>query len=223
MGEKTNRFNLCLLLVLIAAGCSHQKFTHVNVYAENQNNQEAGNAFFILEGKGAQEQTEDQRLQFRKYVEKALGLNGLKKTDDLEGAEVVIILSYGSGPPSEHDLLTTELDDHTSIVRMAERTYVRKEKVTTYLRYLIIGAVDFREYAKTGKIKQLWRVTATHVGKNDKLNKIFPYLVAASQPYLGKHVPEKVSVPLSREDVMLMKIKEAAEGGTSQNESHGMQ
>lgn len=217
-----NKFNAGLLLLLIMAGCANPKSIQVNVYAENRNNQDKGGTFVILAGKEEGEPSDAQRSKFQGYIEKALLLNGFKQADELEKADVAILLSYGVGPPSERDFLTTDsglMQDNIAFGdEFGSRNYIRKEKETTYLRYLIIGAVDIKEYIKTGKIQQLWRVTATNIGTKNKLDRIFPFLVVASQPYFGKHLLEKTRALISREDEALIKIKADPADNSHRNE-----
>ncbi len=78
---------------------------------------------------------------------------------------------------------------------------------TTYLRFLIIDAVDIEEFKSSGKIVQLWKTTAISRGTTGDLRQVFPVLVAASRPYIATNTGKIVEVTLTLNDKAIREIK----------------
>ena len=78
---------------------------------------------------------------------------------------------------------------------------------TSYRRYLILEAVDYRASLRRGEAVPVWKVTVSNWGENYDLREIFPALVAAGTPYIGTDTGKNVEVILKAGDVRIQQLK----------------
>lgn len=78
---------------------------------------------------------------------------------------------------------------------------------TTYTRMLMLVGFDAAPIRTGGDQKELWRVSATSTGASGDLRLIFPYLVAAARPYIGKPTDRAITVLFSENDTRVTEIR----------------
>ena len=176
-------------------------------------------------------------LQFKEYasyVEKALTSAGYIKANDLKDARIAIFLSYGIGDPKEH-LYSYSLPVWGQTGISSSKTYgtvtsygsyasyqgtttytptygikgysSHVGSYTTFFRFLILDAVDLKEYRRSEKVVEAWRTTVTSSGSSGDLRLVFPVLVAAAKPYIGTNTGKQVDLKLSEQDKAVLEIK----------------
>ena len=113
----------------------------------------------------------------------------------------VIVPVWGqTGISSSRTTITT-----SSSGRISSQTYntpnygvvgsnVVRETDITYLRYLTISAYDVDFYKRTGDNKMIWLAELTSQGSKDDLRYIFPFMLVAAEPYIGRSSGQKVEV-----------------------------
>lgn len=160
-------------------------------------------------------------LHFREYagqVEKALAVSGYVKVANPDDAAILIALVYGiSEPRDTTSSYALPVIGQTGVV--ASNTYGRvgaggnfsatttnvpsfgvtgylpiTENQTTYTRYFVATAFDINASKSSGKDTQLWKTTVTSSGSSGDLRYVFPYMVYATQPYLGTNTGKKIEV-----------------------------
>jgi len=72
---------------------------------------------------------------------------------------------------------------------------------------MFLVAYDFNAFLKNQEEIQLWRTQITSSGSSGDLRRVFPVLVAASVPYLGRNSGQKVKVELRESDDEVLQIK----------------
>lgn len=78
---------------------------------------------------------------------------------------------------------------------------------TTFTRILWLVGFDAASARAGTEPKELWRVSAVSIGSSGDLRHIFPYLVAAARPYLGKPTDRAVDVSFSENDARVLEIR----------------
>ena len=76
---------------------------------------------------------------------------------------------------------------------------VVKQTGVKYLRYITFSAYDANHYRNTGNNKMIWLVEVTSEGWSDDLRYIFPFMLVASEPYIGKSSGQKIKVSIPDE------------------------
>jgi len=218
------------LLALLMSGCSTIPEVRMMVDAIGGAISE-NNSYILLPGNT---DTSIEDLQFKEYavyVNRALHTRGFVLTQSLENANVAIYLSYGIGNPKETQYSysspifgqTGVSSSRTSGTTSSYGSYsgatthtpsygitgstTNIESYTTYMRFMILDAVDMDEYKKSNKKVQIWKTTVTSEGASGDLREIFPVLVAASQRYVGKNTGRQVEEKMSMDDKRVIWIK----------------
>jgi len=71
----------------------------------------------------------------------------------------------------------------------------------------LIKAFDFKKLRASNKKFELWKTTITSRGSSDDLRQVFPVLIGAAVPHLGKNTGKKVPVQLSESDEIIKAVK----------------
>ncbi len=225
-----------ILVALLMSGCATtQPQPYFSVTVDSISGAAAEkNSYILLPGN---KDTKAEDLQFKEYaayVNRALIKQGFVPAESFEKANVAIFLVYGIGDPKESQYsyaLPTWGQTGVSSSRTSgtvssyggyssysgKTTHTPTYGVTgstthigsytTYVRFMVLDAVDLDEYKKSKEEVQLWKTTVTSAGSSGDLRKVFPVLVAASQQYVGKNTGQKVEVDLYEEDERVIQIK----------------
>ncbi|HOX87441.1 MAG TPA: hypothetical protein PKW76_14595 [bacterium] len=176
-------------------------------------------------------------LQFQEYanyVMRVLSVHGYQPAEKAEDADVAIILSYGIGEPqtkhftytlpqwgqtgvyssstsgtaTNYGNWTTFRTKTTSIPSYGITGYTSHVgSVTTYFRYVYLTAYNFIIFKESSKQIQLWQTTITSQGKSGYLREVFPILISAAAPYLGKDTGKRIEIEISDSDEVVKAVK----------------
>lgn len=78
---------------------------------------------------------------------------------------------------------------------------------TVYSKWLRLQAIDASAYAKSKTVKPLWEAQAVSNNESGDLRYMFPYMLTALKPYIGKDSGHavSVSVPADSPDVQALR------------------
>lgn len=156
--------------------------------------------------------------EFSRYVERALSTQGLRRTSDPEQAEVVILLSYAIGDPKTFQSQVsipvfgqTGISSINTVGTISGGTYRSTTTATPtygvtgynqvqtsntyYMRNARLTAYKKEEIEKK-TLNQFWKVSIASAGQSGDLRYIFPYLITAALPYIGKNSGQAVTVQM---------------------------
>lgn len=190
--------------------------------------------YLLLPGNEGDTWDDLQFQEYATYLMRVLNAQGFVSTEKEEDADVAIVLSYGLGDPrsSQYNYSlpvwgqTGVSSAHTygtataygnSATYSGTTTYTPTYGIagytshvgtrTTYFRYALITAYDFKAFKETEKQIQLWRTTITSTGSSGDLRQVFPILISASVPYLATNTGKQVSVQLYECDKIVRVVK----------------
>ena len=225
--------SLFITLILLSGCQITQPKYHVNVDSIGSSSDNK-KSYILLPGNKATNSEDLQFKEYANYVNRALVSSGFKHAESYEKANVAIILMYGIGDPQTQQYsYSTPTWGQTGVSSSqtygtvntygnygsysGTTTYTPQYGITgsttqsgsyaTYLRYMIISAVDLTEYNKSKKEVQLWKTTVTSSGTSGDLRKVFPVLVAASKSFIATNTGEKVKVEMHDTDKSVIDIK----------------
>ncbi len=78
---------------------------------------------------------------------------------------------------------------------------------TTVTRVLALAGFDADSIRSGGDPKELWRVSAVSIGSTRDLRLVFPYLITAARPYIGKATDQAVTVSFSKNDPRVAEVR----------------
>ena len=84
--------------------------------------------------------------------------------------------------------------------------YAKTESYTTYLRWMILDAIDYREFRRSKKIVSIWKTTIVSRGTSDDLRRAIPIMLGAAQDYIGTNTGGKIRVNIDESDARVKKI-----------------
>ncbi len=164
--------------------------------------------------------------EYARYVDKMLESKGYVKEPDLKNAEIIIRMEYGiSGPKTQKSTYSIPIVNQTGVLESKTTgkvnsagkytettTYTPRYEVTGYstgvqirtvfTSWMNLQAVDAK-VAKNKKEQVFWQIQASSTDENDDLRLVFPYMVAAMEPYIAVNTGKRVSVTLTEKDPRL--------------------
>jgi len=164
------------------------------------------------------------KIEFEGYMRKLLSSKGYTFTSNKEEAAIVIFYQYGISNPQvfERDVIVptwgqtgisssrttitgnTITTSNTPSFGVVSSNVVKKTDVR-YMRYFTFSAYDANYYKNTGNNKMIWLVEITSEGTSDDLRLIFPCMLVALEPYIGKSSGQKKMISIGTTD---KKVKE---------------
>jgi hypothetical protein len=223
---------LVIALILLSAGCA-RILVSVNSFTGQKGI--TSRRYVLKPGMEGISDTDLQFQEFCKYIDTVLSEKGYTKSDNPESADMAILVQYGIGdretlPYTYSSPIYGKTGGGTSNINASTRdafgnytyttgTVSRPEQygvvgselntkyATTYLRYLKLDAVDYREYKATQKIVFAWQTEIKSRGNYDDLRTVFPYLIVAAAPYLGEDTGKQISIKLKKTDDRVQKLK----------------
>lgn len=222
---------LVLLCLMVVSGCSFGPQYHVSVDSINNGSATVNKTCYI--GSGMENITIDD-LKFKEfsvYVERALESRGYTVVDNLENAEIIILLGYGIGEPQKNitsmpiygqtgiSSSTTYGNIHSygsGYSSFSGTTYHTPTygitgyapiSYTTYTRYAKISAYDWQQYKQSKKEVMLWETDIISTGSSSDLRQVFPVMIAAATPYIGENTGKNISVNLTDNNKQVKFIK----------------
>jgi hypothetical protein len=194
----------------------------VNSLAATDVTSTAHSTYLLAPGQDGVTNGDLQYQEFSRYVERVLSAQGMKRTADPEQAEVVILLSYAIGDPKTFQsqillpvwgrtgvsslnttgqVIGSNFNSTTTVtpsygisgysqVQTSSTYYVRNARLVAFKK----------EEIKKGSHNQLWNVSIVSSGQSGDLRYIFPYLVTAAAPYIGKNSGHMIDMALHVND-----------------------
>lgn len=229
------RFLMIALFFLPAIGCATEKYTcSVNAIASTDSL--PSKTYVILSGTEGVRVDDLQFMEFARYVDRALQMRGYMKVRDLRDAGYAIFLSYFIGDPQTH--VSTYLIPHIGQTGIASSSSVGTlynfgnygvysgtttyqpsygisgystglRTTTTYTHVMSLAAVDVNYFRTTNQIRNPWLLAVASTGPSPDLRRIFPVMIAAAQPYVGRNSGGKiVDVALADGDEAVVAIRD---------------
>lgn len=225
------------ILLVLLSGCAEMRPLHYAVKVDSIADQfkTAPKNYILLSAMKGVDVNDLQFKEFSSYVRTALALHGNRSVDNIAQAETAIFLSYGLGAPDTQNLVysipvfgatgggsasfnTTTYgglgavsSTHGTITSQPQFGVVGDRTtsvpMTTYLRSVIIEAVDLAVYRSTAKIVPLWKTTILSRGTSSDLRAVFPILIGASADYIATDTGHQVTIELTRDDPRVERIK----------------
>lgn len=228
----------CLVLLV---GCANRPRYHVSVSALAASEADSARRYVLLPGN---KDVKPQDLQFQEYatyLRRVLDWQGFSEVSDDRDADVVIVALYSIGEPQEHTYTyaiphwgqtgyrsaTTygTLYTYGNYGSYSGTTYYQPSygitgystgvgSYVSYTRTLGLLGFDAKSVRAGEEPKELWRVFAVSAGSSSDLRMIFPYLIAAARPYVGKATEGRaVEFTFKEDDERVAEIRAAVVGG----------
>lgn len=181
---------------------------------------DAGSYILVPVDEGANEKD----LQYREYaayVHFALETHGYRMSGPDEVPDMVIGLGFGiSDPATERYSYSAPIWGQTGVASAStygNTTYFtpsygvtghipQSATLTTFARHLWLAA-----YSVGDEPEELWRTFVHSTGSSGDLRRVFPILVAAGGPYLGKNSVQSIRLELSEDDDEVVAMKAAVQ------------
>jgi len=176
--------------------------------------------------------------EFAGYVRKALSAHGYHEAEDSAHADTAIFLNYGMGDPIDIPYSVSipvfgqtggGYSTYNATTYSQGKTYQTSGSVyetptygvvgtnqvsgvrTEYFRFMILEAIDLKEFRISQKINSLWKTTVTSQGSSGDLRTVFPVLVTAAWDYIGANTGKKINLVIYETDSRLAQIKNERE------------
>lgn len=163
--------------------------------------------------------------KFSRYLDVILSRSGYKRVYKQSDANVYIILGYGIGKPikeiysySSPVYGQTGIQSSTTSGTVIGNNYYGRTDYTpsygitgyqtnigttiSYNRYLVLTALD-----KKSK-KELWTSIVTSRGESKDLHLVYPVLIAAVEPYIGRNTGHQINASISANNRRVMELNE---------------
>ena len=221
---KVKTILLCFGAVLL---CGCEQFYSVDISSFSQSPSLTDKTCVILSGLDKIPSSDLQFQEFKPYVQRALEHQGYKVTEDIQKAQIEILLSYSIvGPILEgyqanagdnmdsHAVFTPSTSDKP-YVRMATFFYHEPEIIYTvpanptyiYVKTIVLEAWDARKGAKDPQGIQYWKMIINCAGRSKDLREAFPAMMAAAMDYIGSDTRRIVTVDIKESDGRILYIK----------------
>jgi len=178
--------------------------------------------------------TDLQYREFARYVRKALAEHGFVEVEEPTAAQIAIFMNYGIGEPettyysysypvfgmtgggtstiSSSTFGSGGYSSTTGTISQSPRIGVTGIGTaigsrTTYLRYLVLEAIDVASLRDNRKVVPTWKTIVSSSGSSGDLRRVMPVLVAAAQPHIASDTGHKVAVRVEETDPSVLSIK----------------
>lgn len=202
------------LALIVVAGCSLSRGVDVRVDAiAAAGDRPAAKRYVLVPAADGVAADDLQFREFAGYVDRALAGVGYQPVAAGTAPDVVIALAYGVGEPQEK-IFSYSIPEWGPWRARAPYPYgnvptyrTEVDSYTTFARSLALTASAARD-GRPGE--QLWRAIAVSRGASEDLRRLFPVLLAALAPYLGRDTAGQVEVTVREDDPAVAGIKGAA-------------
>ena len=218
-----------VLLLPLVSGCGGL-FFQVKVDSLRDPSAESLPRYVLLPGNSGIQVTDLQFREFAAYVRRALDARGFQAVEELDKADVAIFLAYGIGNPqtvsysfpiygqtgggvstfSASSFGTGRYSTTTGTIS-SPPTYGQVGNIpvteTTYLRYIVLDAVDVGFFARSNSIRQVWKTTISSSGSSADLRRVFPVMIGAATEHLGTDTRGQVRFTLTEGDSRVLRVK----------------
>ncbi len=222
------KFVIITFLVIFVSGCGgsgDRYFSEVNSFGDSYKK-----SYILLPAKEAVNKLEFN--EYAKYLHRALETNGFRRAiNDLNDAEIVVFVEYGiSDKYTEYDMVSVRSAprvqpvDYSRIPEGGVAAAVMRQSgkrlggafntktirvpFDVYKRSLRLFAVAINNNKlPSSKETALWETTITSSGSSGDLRKVMPYMVTASEDYIGKSTGSGIEVKVGSENKRAKRIK----------------
>jgi hypothetical protein len=203
-----------LLTALFVAGCadmgpSSKTIYSVQVSSFGNSNYPPNSTFVIVPAVGGPSQDDPEFQEYSAYLQGVLEQKGFKVAAVPGKADFEVTLNYGIS-----DASTTLAGSESGGVGYAWSnrlsTYRGRTSYiydTTYQRTCQVVTYDVASYHVTGQMKQVWRTQMISVGHSPDLRRVFPYLLAAGNGYLGMDSGSQQVVVMNENDPAVEQVR----------------
>lgn len=98
---------------------------------------------------------------------------------------------------------TTRVTPTYGITGYSQQSHIQTE----YTRHLSLTAYDLNYYKLNNEELMIWNTNITSTGSSGDLRKIFPILIIAGSPYIGKSTGNKITKTIYSNDVRINQLK----------------
>ena len=221
---------MLILSLVVMSGCAPRLRFLSSVDAISGPKAESMKTYVLLPGIEGLASNDLQFLEYAEYVDRALADRGFMRTNSFEEASLAIFLVYGIGNPQtiqysyslpvwgqtgvtsstsgridvfgNYQSTTTETPTY-GLTGLGTATGTR----TAHFRFMLLEALDLDMYRKSAEVEQVWKTEVVSSGSSDDLRLVFPYMVTAAVPYLGRNPGQKVRVVLPGDDPAVQAIR----------------
>lgn len=193
--------------------------------------------YVLRPGMEAVSERDLQFREYAEYLNRALQAEGFEQVASIKDADVVVFVAYEIGGPEEHTY-SYSVPHFGQTGVSSSRTYGSVQSFgsgygtysatttyqpeygitgysshigtyTTFTRWLQVSAYRLSVKTEAEEPEEVWRLSAISTGSSGDLRRVFPILVTAAQPYLGKSTQKKaVDVALYESDEAVVAIRE---------------
>ena len=217
------RYLIIVVGAIVLAGCSSTKY-EMTVDALAAPDAPIAADYLLRPANEIIENDELQYREFAEYIHRAMAAAGYSEAAGADRAAMVVLLEYGVSEPRER--IRAETEPQVGIGFGYGRGYrsgfgsgaygsypaygpagyrTRVESYPAYTRVMLLRAYSNQGQAE-GR-RELWRVLVRSTGTSPDLRKLFPYMVVASQPYIGRSTGrEAVTVELKEDDERVARL-----------------
>ncbi len=170
-------------------------------------------------------------IEFSKDIRIVLKENGFTVVDDINSAEQILFLIYGINDPQTQTVAIPQFGKTgvrsstttgnvsvlgNSATYRGTTTYNYDYGITgytlvnrtVYTRVLIITSYDWIAYQNKKEMIQLWQTQIVSTGSSSDLRLVFPYLVLASEKYIGTNTGKAINISLYMSDSRVKKYQD---------------
>jgi Domain of unknown function (DUF4136) len=218
------RMGLIPALILLMAGCASVEKYRVNVDSMQAPGTDDKKHFILFPGSKDTSSNDPQFREYAGYINRALISRGFVPAESVEQADLAIFVVYGIRDPQQHPYTySVPVMGYVDDSFMTSGTRNRRTTIypptygitgytsevgtyTTYLRFLVLDAIDLSEYKKSEKKIQLWKTTVTSRGSSDDLRRVFPIMVSASKPHIATNSGQPINIEIDEDDPSVLEI-----------------
>lgn len=193
--------------VLLLSSCATTPFYEVQINALAQQGNSGKTTYSLV----AEEGTPQDLLfdELSQYVKFALARRGMMEVEDPDAAQLVIVLGYAVSNRKVHVTkekvpeYITSIDGEVLAFRQRTQTNLH----TYYGRAMTLSAVDFKVFRETGEIVYVWQTTTVSPGESSDIRRVFPAMVAATMPHIGRSTHEKITVRIKEDSPEVQEMR----------------
>lgn len=151
--------------------------------------------------------------EFSGYVHQTLAGLGYQPAQAGSAPDQVIALAYGVGEPLEK-VYSVPVRDWAPWQGGAPYPYgsvpTFRTDVDSYTTYASFVALTARAPSEGGRGNELWQAVATSRSASDDLRRLFPVLLTALTPFIGRDTGGQVAVSLREDDPAVAALRGSA-------------
>jgi hypothetical protein len=215
-GSRTCVWMLASALFLGSLAC--KAADHVVRVSAQRDPGMAGSTYWLVPGMDGVEPGHLEYRAFASLVERSLAARGYVRVDEGTRPHMVLLLSYGVGPPQSKSRTrgwaiptttsttvqgwrspTTGLSTPSTITTTSWTYGVASASWTEYTSWLRLSALEGGSYLEGRPVREIWNTLAYTDSKSRDLLEIFPVLLAVAMDYFAlsshreivMHVPQR--------------------------------